>query len=82
MTDIRQTVRGFIVDEFLDEQSAHELTDRTPLISGGVLDSINTLKLVVFLESQFRIDVQAHEVGIDHLDTVESITALVSRKIA
>lgn len=80
MESIRETVRGFIVDQFLDEGSAGELTDQTPLISGGILDSINTLKLVVFLESQFEIDVQAHEVGIDHLDTLEQIAELVESK--
>lgn len=82
MNAIRETVRGYILDQFLDAESAGELSDSTPLISGGILDSINTLKLVVFLESQFRIDVQAHEVGIDHLDTVEQIAQLVESKVA
>jgi acyl carrier protein len=80
MTAIRDAVRGFIVEQFLDDASADELTDQTPLISGGVLDSINTLKLVNFLETEFAIDIQAHEVGIDYLDTVDQISELVGSK--
>ncbi len=80
MDAIRQSVRTYIASTFLDEQSAEELSDSTPLISGGVLDSINTLKLVLFLEESFQIDVEAHEVGIDHLDSVAQIAALVASK--
>jgi len=38
---------------FLPGESPDELNDETPLITGGILDSISTLKLVVFLEEQF-----------------------------
>ena len=38
-------------------------TDATPLITGGVLDSIATLKLVLFIEERFGITLEAHEVS-------------------
>lgn len=80
MDAIRQAIRAYIAKTFLDERSAAELTDSTPLITGGVLDSINTLKLVLFLEERFAIDVEAHEVGIDHLDSVQKIEQLIRSK--
>jgi acyl carrier protein len=46
------------------------------------LDSIGTLKLVVFLENQFGITLEAHEASADHLDTLESIDSLISAKVA
>ncbi|MBV8557275.1 MAG: acyl carrier protein [Planctomycetaceae bacterium] len=56
------------------------LTDQTPLITGGILDSISTLKLVVFLEERFGVTVEAHEAGVEHLDTVGEIARLITEK--
>ena len=53
MDEIKSVVRDYILREFLPGEEPGELTDRTPLITGGILDSISTLKLVVFLEEQF-----------------------------
>jgi acyl carrier protein len=80
MDEVKSVVRDYILREFLPGEDPDELTDRTPLITGGVLDSIGTLKLVVFLEERFGVVVEAHEAGIDHLDSVAEIAALVERK--
>lgn len=82
MDAIRSTIREFLLLEFLPGEDPDELTDQTPLITGGVLDSISTLRLVVFLEEQFQVSLEAHEAGVDHLDTVEQIASLISRKKA
>ena len=80
MNEIQQTVRDYILREFLPGETPEELTPDTPLISGGILDSISTLKLVVFLEKQFDLTVEAHEADVDHLDTVSQIARLVALK--
>lgn len=80
MNDLRTTVHDYILNEFLPGESPEELTDDTPLITGGVLDSISTLKLVAFLEERFEITVEAHEAGIENLDSVASICRLVRSK--
>jgi len=82
MADVENTVRGFILNEFLPGEDPAELTDRTPLITGGILDSISTLKLVVFLEEQFGITVEAHEAGVEHLDSIRQIVDLIAEKKA
>lgn len=80
--EIRATIVQFIIDQFLPGESPENLTDDVKLVSEGVLDSLATLKLVSFLEERFGIKVEAHEVDIDHLDTLSTITALVSSKRA
>ncbi|MDB5352091.1 MAG: acyl carrier protein [Planctomycetota bacterium] len=80
MNAITQTVQDYILREFLPGENPEELNCETPLITGGILDSISTLKLVVFLESQFGVTVEAHEAGVDHLDSVGKIAALIERK--
>ena len=79
---LKSKVKEYILREFLPGESPEALTDSTPLISGGILDSIATLKLVSFLEDQFGIALEAHDVDADHLDTIDMIAALVSQKKA
>ncbi len=78
--EVRQVVHQYILDEFLPGEDPEELTDQTPLISGGILDSISTLKLVVFLEERFGVTVEAHEAGVENLDSVGQISRLIAEK--
>lgn len=77
---IKQEVRDFIIREFLPGEDPNELTDTTPLISGGILDSIATLKLVMFIEERYRISLEPHEVDRENLDTLELIAKLLAGK--
>lgn len=78
--DIEGVVKGFILKEFLPGEDPAELTGTTPLITGGVLDSIATLKVVMFIEERFGITLQAYEVDSEHLDTIVQIAQLVRAK--
>ena len=80
MDEIRSAVRDYLLREFLPGDSPDELTAETPLITGGILDSISTLKLVVFLEERFGVIVEAHEAGVDHLDSLGKIGDLIEKK--
>ena len=80
MEEIAKVVQHFILQEFLPGEDPDELTIRTPLITGGILDSISTLKLVVFLEEHFGITVEAYEAGVEHLDSIGQIVDLVTEK--
>lgn len=81
MAEIREDVKSFILKEFLPGENPDQLTDSTPLITGGILDSLATLKLVAFLEDHYRIQLQAHEADVEHLNDISSITNLVQSKL-
>lgn len=81
MDAIKDAVKSYILKEFLPGEDPNELTDSTPLVTGGILDSLATLKLVSFLEEHYGIVVQAHEADVEHLDTVQDIAALVRSKM-
>jgi acyl carrier protein len=78
---VKDTIRSYILDEFLPGENPAALTDSTPLITGGILDSLATIKLVVFLEERFKVQIQAHETMVDYLDTIADIAQLVSSKM-
>ena len=78
---IRSKVSAYIHERFVNGSSAKEIGDSTPLISGGIVDSISTMQLVVFLEKEFSFEFKAHEVDRDNLDSIELISSFVLRKV-
>lgn len=80
MEEIEGLIREFILREFLPGEDPDDLKLETRLITGGILDSISTLKLVTFLEDRFQIRVEAYEAGVDRLDTIRQIAELVASK--
>jgi acyl carrier protein len=80
MDEITKAVRQYIVEQFLEGQDTPDLTDTTPLVTGGFLDSLASVNLVGFLEKKYGIKVAAHEVNVDNLDTLQRIAGMVRKK--
>ena len=78
--DIKETIKQYLLDEVLPEESANEFDESMELIEGGVLNSLAALELVTFLEETFGISIEAREVGVDHMNTLADIVALVVSK--
>jgi acyl carrier protein len=80
MEEIARNVKEFILQEFLPGEDPAALTDSTPLIAGGILDSLATLKLVAFLEERFKVTLAPYETDEEHLGTIADIVRLVQSK--
>ena len=80
--DIKVTVKTFLLSEYLPGEDPAALTDTTPLLTTGILDSIAVLKVVTFLENQFGIVVQPHEAVVENLNTLSDIERFVVSKKA
>ncbi len=57
MSDVKDTIRQFILATSLPGESPDNLKDDTPLLSSGVLDSLAALGLVSFVEERFGVRV-------------------------
>jgi acyl carrier protein len=79
--DIKSDVRGFVVENFIPVGFEVPLDDSTPLITGGLIDSIGMIGLVRFIEGRFGITFVPREVDPHSLDTLERIESLVSKKL-
>jgi acyl carrier protein len=75
-------VKEFIMSNFLAGEDPEELATTTPLVTSGLLDSLQRLDLVYFLEERYGITLEAHEVDPSRMDTLEQITRLVEAKLA
>jgi acyl carrier protein len=76
-SSVKGSLREFILTTFLPGEDPNELTDDYPLISSGILDSIATLKLILYIEETFGITLEPHEADREHLDTLNQITSLI-----
>lgn len=80
MVDIKERVRAYIIEEFADEEDTGPISDTTPLLSSGIVDSVSALQLVGFLETTYGFSFQAHEVDQDNLDNLALIESFVLGK--
>ena len=77
---IQAAVKQYILSEFLQGEDSAALTGDTPLISGGIMDSLSNMQLVTYIEENFDVTIGAHEISPDHMDTLELIAQLIASK--
>lgn len=81
LESIKETLKTFILEEFLPGEDPDALEDSTPLITGGVLDSIATIKFATFVDTTYGVDLEAHELSADYIDTVTDMASLLASKL-
>ena len=79
--DVKKRIHDFILAKLLAGEEPVNLTDPTPLVSGGMIDSIKSLKIGLFLEKAFGVQIAPQELANpDNLETIAAIAALVAAK--
>lgn len=81
MANVREAVRTYILDNFLPGEDPANLTDDTELKESGILDSLSTLKLVTFLEQEFKVEFEANDLDAGNLASLANIERLVLSKL-
>ena len=77
--DIANTVRNFIIDNFLFEDDG-SLTLETSLIENGIIDSTGILELVAFMEDTFELCVEDDELVPENLSSILNISVFIEGK--
>jgi len=71
--DLKKLIIDYVKKEYLDEDSEQEITENTPLISSGIVDSFSMVSLKTFLEKKFNIKIPDDKATTDTFDTVNNI---------
>jgi acyl carrier protein len=79
MDEMSKAVLDYVKREYLEDDDERELTDTTPLISGGIVDSFSMVSLKRFLEKKYQIQIPDADASPEAFDTVKSIVVLVNR---
>lgn len=85
MTDnvesIKDALKEYVLNEFLPGENPDDLEDDTPLITGGIMDSISTVKFSLFVEEKYGVELQAHELSADYIDTLSAMASIIESKL-
>ena len=77
MSDVKQTVLEYVIEEYVEEDDDMEVTFDTALITGGIVDSFSMVSLKVFLETKFSIQIPDAKASPDAFDSVNNIMVLL-----
>ena len=72
-------IRGWLQENVT---GSREIPDDYPLIENGVLTSLQTVELVMFLEDRFGITIEDEEFSEENFGTIRAIAELVASKTA
>ncbi len=81
MSDTKNKVRAYIVDNFIMGGNADHLKDADSFMETHVVDSTGFLELVTFLEETYGFAVLDEEMVPENLDSLDNIDAYVQRKL-
>lgn len=76
----KQTIKRYLLENFLFSTDETALGDHDSLIRGGILDSTGIHELVLFIEEEFRIVVAPEEMTPANFDSIEAVDAFVASK--
>jgi acyl carrier protein len=76
---IEPKLRQYIAENILFSKT-YPYSDDDSLLENSVLDSMNVIELVMFLEEQLGVKVEDHEIIPDNFDSITRLAAYVHRK--
>jgi len=80
LSDIKEQVRDFIIENFLFGEGGEDLKDDDSFLEKGIIDSTGVLELVEWLEETFDFKVEDEELVPENLDSVNNLEAFISKK--
>lgn len=79
MDEMKKMILDYVKKEYLEEDDDRVVTETTPLISGGIVDSFSMVSLKRFLEKKYSISIPDGDASPEAFDTVNRIVDLVNR---
>jgi acyl carrier protein len=75
VTELESVINGYISRELVQDATLLPLGNATPLLDMGILDSLSLLKLVLFVQEQFGIEVDDVDLVPENFASVDAICA-------
>ena len=79
--DPKTTISDFITGSLLADGPS-ELADDEELFSSSIIDSMNLIELVAFIEGEYGISIGPTELTLENFDSVQRMADFVARKRA
>ncbi|MFB6614060.1 MULTISPECIES: phosphopantetheine-binding protein [unclassified Streptomyces] len=73
------TIKNFVITEFLPGTPASELAVEHDLLNDGVIDSLGVLKLIAWVEDRFELAIGDEDLDPNNFRSVEAIDTFISQ---
>ena len=77
---INETIRSFIAENILYNNKGFPYSDDTSFLENAIIDSMNLLEIVMFIEDKFAISVADEDITPDNFDSVTKLADFIHRK--
>ncbi len=82
MPAVEEQIRNHIAQNILFKKDGYPYPDEASFLEEGIVDSLNVMDLVFFIEEKFSVKVEDREIVPDNFDSVSKLAAFISRKQA
>ncbi len=82
MPSVEETIRSYITKNILFNDNGYPYPDDASFLEEGIVDSMNVLELIMFVEEVFHITVEDEEITPDNFDSISKLAAYVRRKMS
>ena len=78
---MKEKIKNYILSELLDNKSDMILATNDDILSNGMIDSIEVIQLITFIEDSFEIKIPPEDMIIENFITVDAIeNYIINRK--
>jgi acyl carrier protein len=74
-----ETIKIFIHEQFLYDRPEVNLTPDLPLLEERLMDSLQLMQLVVFLEEKFALRIDITDLVIENFASINTISAFIEK---
>ncbi len=80
MNSIEEQVRTYIAQNILFSTNGFPYPDTASFLENGIVDSMNVLEIVMFVEEKFGIKVEDAEIIPENFDSVAQLASYIRKK--
>jgi acyl carrier protein len=73
-------IREFFSSELLKHKNISDFKESDNLIETGILDSLGIMKLLIYLEEKFSIQIGDNDLIPENFETINKLLSLVEKK--
>lgn len=77
---VESTVANYIAENILFSRNGYPYPSDASFLENGIIDSMNVLELVMFVEEKFKVKVDDSEIVPENFDSVSKLAAYITSK--
>lgn len=80
MPDVKDVLKNYLHTELHDDGASVEVREDDNLLANGIIDSLGVLKLVSFIEHQFKVEIPDEDVTVKNFRCLKDIASYLETK--